>query len=211
VVAAWLASTMKLREGCTGRKRSELEVNTLLGSLFFVTGGGRIPTGWPHTAQSGKPDCRGPKAKPHQRDTPNTPIPGGAQCPFTPNDVVATPAPGLEPPPFQHARYGIDPYCTMTTPPYMSVLSPIVCPLFLLSLCVLCWCRHNGVYVQTKGLMEQDLMDTTLSYLTRREQDGAPFMVYYAPHAIHQYVPMHSTTAQHSMTLAVHILCRCRR
>jgi len=47
-------------------------------------------------------------------------------------------------------------------------------------------CRHNGVYVQTKGLMEQDLMDTMLSYLTRREQDGAPFMVYYAPHAIHQ-------------------------
>lgn len=34
--------------------------------------------------------------------------------------------------------------------------------------------------------MEQDLMDTMLSYLTRREQDAAPFMVYYAPHAIHQ-------------------------
>ena len=43
--------------------------------------GGRTPTGWPHTAQSGEPDCRGPEAKPHQRDTPNTPIPGGAQCP----------------------------------------------------------------------------------------------------------------------------------
>jgi hypothetical protein len=47
-------------------------------------------------------------------------------------------------------------------------------------------CRHNGVYVQTRGLMEQDLMDTMLSYLTRREQDEAPFTVYYAPHAIHQ-------------------------
>ena len=29
-------------------------------------GGG--PTGWPHTAQTGKPDCRGPEAKPHQRN-----------------------------------------------------------------------------------------------------------------------------------------------
>ena len=38
--------------------------------------GGRTPTGWPHTAQSGEPE-----AKPHPRDTPNTPIPGGAQCP----------------------------------------------------------------------------------------------------------------------------------
>jgi hypothetical protein len=49
---------------------------------FFVGyQGGRTPTGWTHTAQSGKPDCRGPEAKPHQRHTPNTPIPGGAQCP----------------------------------------------------------------------------------------------------------------------------------
>jgi hypothetical protein len=99
----------------------------------------------------------------------------------------------------------------MTPPPYMSVLSPVVCPVFLLSLCVFSWCRHNGVYVQTKGLMEQDLMDTTLSYLTRREQDGAPFMVYYAPHAIHQYALTSSGTSQHSTTRAVHILCRCRR
>ena len=38
-------------------------------SDFWVTRGG-IPTGWPHTARSGKPDCRGPEAKPHQRDTP---------------------------------------------------------------------------------------------------------------------------------------------
>jgi hypothetical protein len=46
--------------------------------------------------------------------------------------------------------------------------------------------RHNGVYVQTKGLMEQDLMDTMLAYLKRREEDSAPFVTYYAPHAIHQ-------------------------
>jgi hypothetical protein len=49
--------------------------------LFYRLPGGRTPTGWPHTAQSGEPDCRGPEAKPHQRVTPNTPIPGGAQCP----------------------------------------------------------------------------------------------------------------------------------
>jgi hypothetical protein len=50
-------------------------------SLFFVgyQRGGLPPAG--HTQQSGKPDCRGPEAEPHQRDTPNTPIPGGAQCP----------------------------------------------------------------------------------------------------------------------------------
>jgi hypothetical protein len=47
-------------------------------TVFFCVGyqGRRAPTGWPHTAQSGKPDCRGPEAMPHQRDTPNTPIPG---------------------------------------------------------------------------------------------------------------------------------------
>jgi hypothetical protein len=45
---------------------------------FFVGyQGGGTPTGWPHTAQSGKPDCRGPEAKPHQRDAPNTLIPAG--------------------------------------------------------------------------------------------------------------------------------------
>jgi hypothetical protein len=51
--------------------------------MFFVVvyQGGRTPTGWPHTVQSGKPACQGPEAKPHLRDTPNTPIPKGAQCP----------------------------------------------------------------------------------------------------------------------------------
>ena len=54
-----------------------------VGVVFFLGGyqGGRTPTGWPHTAQSGEPDCRGPEAEPHQRDAPNTPIPGRAQCP----------------------------------------------------------------------------------------------------------------------------------
>lgn len=46
--------------------------------------------------------------------------------------------------------------------------------------------RHNGKYVQTKGLMEQDLMDRLLGFLRQREASGKPFYVYYAPHAIHQ-------------------------
>ena len=44
-------------------------------------GGGVTPTGWPHTAQSGERGCGGPEPEPYQRDTLNTPIPGGAQCP----------------------------------------------------------------------------------------------------------------------------------
>ena len=50
--------------------------------MFFlwVTRGGGLPQAG-QTQQSGEPDCRGPEAKPHPRDTPNTPIPGGAQCP----------------------------------------------------------------------------------------------------------------------------------
>ena len=43
------------------------------GFCVWVTRGGRTPTDWPHTGQSGEADCRGPEAKPHQRDTPNTP------------------------------------------------------------------------------------------------------------------------------------------
>ncbi|KAF8072774.1 MAP1D [Scenedesmus sp. PABB004] len=47
--------------------------------------------------------------------------------------------------------------------------------------------RHNGAYVQTKGLMEQDLMDKVIGYLKQHEAPGAkPFFMYYAPHAIHQ-------------------------
>ena len=47
--------------------------------------GGRTPTGWPHTAQSGDPDCRGPEAEPHQRDTPKltcTVIVAAVPCPL---------------------------------------------------------------------------------------------------------------------------------
>ena len=47
------------------------QVNVLI-TFFVGHQGGRTPTGWPHTAQSGEPDGRGPEAKPHQRDTPNT-------------------------------------------------------------------------------------------------------------------------------------------
>ena len=32
-------------------------------ACFFGYQGGRTPTGWPHTAQSGESDCRGPEAK----------------------------------------------------------------------------------------------------------------------------------------------------
>jgi len=72
--------------------------------------------------------------------------------------------------------------------------------------------RRNGYYVPTKGLMEQDLMDKMLAYLTRQQQqqqsvdqgaapsgssnvtnneasptsDQQPFFLYYAPNAIHQ-------------------------
>lgn len=46
--------------------------------------------------------------------------------------------------------------------------------------------RHNGRYIQTKGLMEQDLMDKVLGYLKDHERSGKPFYMYYAPHAIHQ-------------------------
>jgi hypothetical protein len=55
---------------------------------FLVTRGGGAPTGWPHTAQSGKPDCRGPEAEPHQRDTPITPIPGGVRLASNCRDTV---------------------------------------------------------------------------------------------------------------------------
>ncbi|WIA28865.1 hypothetical protein OEZ86_011391 [Tetradesmus obliquus] len=47
--------------------------------------------------------------------------------------------------------------------------------------------RHNGNYIQTKGLMEQDLMDKIIGYLKQHEaEDAKPFYMYYAPHAIHQ-------------------------
>ncbi|KAF6259251.1 alkaline-phosphatase-like protein [Scenedesmus sp. NREL 46B-D3] len=47
--------------------------------------------------------------------------------------------------------------------------------------------RHNGKYIQTKGLMEQDLMDKIIQYLGNHEAaDAQPFYMYYAPHAIHQ-------------------------
>jgi hypothetical protein len=48
-------------------------------------------------------------------------------------------------------------------------------------------CRHNeGTYVQTKGLMEQVLANKMIAYMKEREADGKPFMIYYAPYAIHR-------------------------
>lgn len=49
--------------------------------------------------------------------------------------------------------------------------------------------RHNGYYVPTKGLMEQDLMDKMMGFLREQEQGHhKPFFLYYAPNAIHQCV-----------------------
>ena len=41
---------------------------------FMGYQGGRTPTSWPHTAQSGQPNCRGPEAKPHPRDMRDSPM-----------------------------------------------------------------------------------------------------------------------------------------
>lgn len=45
---------------------------------------------------------------------------------------------------------------------------------------------HNGELVQTYGLMEQDLMDKILGWLDGRKGKEQPFLMYYAPNAIHQ-------------------------
>lgn len=52
------------------------------------------------------------------------------------------------------------------------------------AVCVVC--SHNGRYIQTRGLMEQDLMDKILGYLKEHESSSKPFYMFYAPHAIHQ-------------------------
>jgi hypothetical protein len=39
--------------------------------------------------------------------------------------------------------------------------------------------------LQTKGLMEQVLVDNMIGFMQERRQDKQPFMVYYAPYAIH--------------------------
>jgi hypothetical protein len=46
-------------------------------------------------------------------------------------------------------------------------------------------CRHNGKYVQTRGLVEQIMADKIIGFLKDREQDKQPFLTYYAPYAIH--------------------------
>jgi hypothetical protein len=73
---------------------------------------------------------------------------------------------------------------------------------FLHAHCAYTPTRHNGRYVQTRGLMEQDLMDRILGYLKQHEAPGSkPFLMYYAPHAIHQCVPVHARPASPWHTL----------
>jgi hypothetical protein len=48
----------------------------LLEGVVGYQGGGLPQAG--HTQRNQEPDCRGPEAKPHPRDTHNTPIPGSA-------------------------------------------------------------------------------------------------------------------------------------
>lgn len=42
--------------------------------------------------------------------------------------------------------------------------------------------------MQTKGLMEQVLANKMMGWMKEREEDGKPFMIYYAPYAIHRNV-----------------------
>jgi hypothetical protein len=39
--------------------------------------------------------------------------------------------------------------------------------------------------LQTKGLLEQVLVDKMIDFMKQREQDKQPFLIYYAPYAIH--------------------------
>jgi hypothetical protein len=50
----------------------------------------------------------------------------------------------------------------------------------------LCCCRHNGRYVPTVGMMEQVLVERMAGFLQQRAADSAPFLMYYAPYAIHK-------------------------
>jgi hypothetical protein len=55
-----------------------------------------------------------------------------------------------------------------------------------LSKCAHNGCRYNGRYIQTKGLMEEVLMDKLLDYLEdHRKNSSKPFFTFYAPHAVH--------------------------
>ncbi|WIA14790.1 hypothetical protein OEZ85_003274 [Tetradesmus obliquus] len=45
--------------------------------------------------------------------------------------------------------------------------------------------RHNGKYVQTKGLMEPALVDRMVNFMQRQQQAKQPFLIYYAPYAVH--------------------------
>jgi hypothetical protein len=51
---------------------------------------------------------------------------------------------------------------------------------------------HVLLPLQTKGFMEQVLVDKMMDLMKQREQDKQPFLIYYAPFAIH----IHSTCVQ---------------
>lgn len=47
-------------------------------------------------------------------------------------------------------------------------------------------CRHNGKYRATKGLMEQVLINRMMKFMQDRAAAQQPFLIYYAPFAIHR-------------------------
>jgi hypothetical protein len=47
------------------------------------------------------------------------------------------------------------------------------------------YCFNVLPSLQTKGLMEQVLVDKMIDFMKQREQDKQPFLIYYAPYAIH--------------------------
>jgi hypothetical protein len=53
-----------LRHPVPGQHREEVQRTKV--KIFFGYLGGRNLTGWPHTIQPGKPNCRGLEALPHQ-------------------------------------------------------------------------------------------------------------------------------------------------
>jgi hypothetical protein len=57
---------------------------------------------------------------------------------------------------------------------------------WLYTLLLLLLTRHNGRYVQTRGMMEQVLVDNMAGFLQQRAADDQPFFMYYAPYAIHK-------------------------
>lgn len=70
----------RIQHSCTGANGS-FPLGYQLGLQTPTLQGVQTPTALCHTAQAGEPDCRGPLQGLNQRDTPNIPVPEGAQCP----------------------------------------------------------------------------------------------------------------------------------